>query len=100
MGAAVLLFFFLPWLDKGPVKSIRYRGRLYKSWLTAFVISFIVLGYLGVVPVTVWGQFPASWPILGGAEGHRGRPHPDDRLLPVLPVDAVVHGARQDEARS
>ncbi|HKE42829.1 MAG TPA: cytochrome bc complex cytochrome b subunit [Casimicrobiaceae bacterium] len=68
MGAAVLLFFFLPWLDKGPVKSIRYRGMLYKSWLAAFVISFITLGYLGVVPVTVWGQLPESWPILGGAD--------------------------------
>jgi ubiquinol-cytochrome c reductase cytochrome b subunit len=63
-----MIFFFLPWLDKGAVKSIRYRGTLYKSWLAAFVVSFLVLGYLGVVPVTVWGQFPESWPILGGAD--------------------------------
>ena len=33
-----------------------------------FVVCFLVLGYLGVVPVTVWGQFPASWPILGTAD--------------------------------
>jgi ubiquinol-cytochrome c reductase cytochrome b subunit len=50
MGAAVVIFFFLPWLDNGKVKSIRYRGSLYKAWLAAFVISFVVLGYLGVLP--------------------------------------------------
>lgn len=48
MGAAIVLFFFLPWLDKSPVRSIRYRGWIYKLALTLFVISFIVLGYLGV----------------------------------------------------
>jgi len=68
MGASVVLFFFLPWLDRGAVKSIRYRGTLYKSWLAAFVISFLILGYPGVVPVTVWGQFPDNWPLLGGAD--------------------------------
>jgi ubiquinol-cytochrome c reductase cytochrome b subunit len=68
MGAAVMIFFALPWLDRGKVRSIRYRGNLYKGWLAAFVISFIILGYLGVVPVTIWGQFPQSWPILGAAD--------------------------------
>jgi ubiquinol-cytochrome c reductase cytochrome b subunit len=57
MGVAVLILFFLPWLDRSPVKSIRYRGVLYKSWLAAFVVVFIILGYLGVKPTTVWGQF-------------------------------------------
>jgi ubiquinol-cytochrome c reductase cytochrome b subunit len=57
MGGAVILLFFLPWLDRSPVKSIRYKGTLFKSWLAAFVITFIVLGYLGVKPTTVWGQF-------------------------------------------
>ena len=68
MGAAVMIFFALPWLDRGKVRSIRYRGNLYKGWLAAFVVSFIVLGYLGVVPITVWGQFPAKWPLLGTAD--------------------------------
>jgi ubiquinol-cytochrome c reductase cytochrome b subunit len=68
MGVSVLIFFFLPWLDRSPVRSIRYRGALYKWWLAAFVVSFLILGYLGVVPVTVWGQFPDSWPILGTAD--------------------------------
>lgn len=52
MGLAVMAFFFLPWLDRSPVKSIRYRGPIYKIALTLFVISFIGLGYLGVMPVT------------------------------------------------
>ena len=57
MGVAVLILFFLPWLDRSPVKSIRYRGALYKSWLAAFVVVFVILGYLGLKPTTVWGQF-------------------------------------------
>jgi ubiquinol-cytochrome c reductase cytochrome b subunit len=68
MGIAVVIFFFLPWLDRSPVKSIRYRGIQYKAWLAAFVISFLILGYLGVVPVTIWGQFGDGVPVLGGAD--------------------------------
>ncbi|WP_405227676.1 cytochrome b [Lentisalinibacter sediminis] len=52
MGAAVLLPLFLPWLDRCKVRSIRYRGAIYKGALAAFVVSFIVLGYLGVQPAT------------------------------------------------
>ncbi|MGC2518752.1 MAG: cytochrome bc complex cytochrome b subunit [Burkholderiales bacterium] len=65
MGIATLILFFLPWLDRSPVKSIRYRGPLYKSALAIFVVAFLVLGYLGTVPTNVWGQFGA-W--LGGAD--------------------------------
>jgi ubiquinol-cytochrome c reductase cytochrome b subunit len=59
MGLSVIAFAFLPWLDRSPVKSIRYKGNLYKGWLAAFVVSFLVLGYLGTVPADVWGQFGA-----------------------------------------
>jgi len=52
MGAAVMLFFLLPWLDRSPVKSIRYRGWRYRLALTAFVISFISLGWLGMQAAT------------------------------------------------
>ena len=52
MGAAVLLPLFLPWLDRCKVRSIRYRGMIYKGALAAFVVSFLVLGYLGVQPAT------------------------------------------------
>ena len=65
MGLSVMVFALLPWLDKGKVKSIRYRGTLYKCCLAAFVVSFVVLGYLGTVPSNVWGQFGA-W--MGGAD--------------------------------
>lgn len=68
MGLSVVAFAFLPWLDKSPVKSIRYRGSLYKKWLIAFVVSFLVLGYLGTVPSNVWGQFDAALPLVGGAD--------------------------------
>jgi ubiquinol-cytochrome c reductase cytochrome b subunit len=57
MGIATMILFFLPWLDRSPVKSIRYRGPLYKGWLAVFVVDFLVLGYLGTEPTTVWGQF-------------------------------------------
>ena len=50
MAAAVLLPVFLPWLDKARVRSIRYRGWMYKSALTVFVISFLTLGWLGMMP--------------------------------------------------
>ena len=52
MFAALLVFFFLPWLDRSPVKSIRYRSPIYKWILGTFVVSFIMLGWLGVQPVT------------------------------------------------
>ena len=52
MGAAVVLFVFLPWLDRGKVRSIRQRGPLFKFFLAAFAISFLALGYLGMQPVT------------------------------------------------
>ena len=52
MGAATLLFCFLPWLDRSPVKSIRYRGRNYKIALALFTVSFIALGWLGLQAAT------------------------------------------------
>nr|WP_231910670.1 cytochrome bc complex cytochrome b subunit [Candidatus Nitrosoglobus terrae] len=52
MAVAMLLWIFVPWLDRSPVKSIRYRGTLYKSAITLFAISFICLGYLGTKPAT------------------------------------------------
>jgi len=47
MGGAIAFLFVLPWLDRSPVKSIRYKGWMSKFALTAFVVSFLVLGYLG-----------------------------------------------------
>lgn len=52
MGAAVVLIALLPWLDKSPVKSIRYRSTIFKVMVVLFVIAFIGLGILGALPVT------------------------------------------------
>jgi ubiquinol-cytochrome c reductase cytochrome b subunit len=52
MGVATVIIFFLPWLDRGKVKSIRYRGPIYKTFLALFVISFVGLGWLGLLPAT------------------------------------------------
>ena len=48
MGGAVIILFFLPWLDRSPVRSIRYRGLLTKVLIAVFVVSFVVLGWLGM----------------------------------------------------
>lgn len=57
MGAAIAVLFVVPWLDRSPVKSIRYKGPYYKIALALFVISFFILGYLGVqqpTPLRTW----------------------------------------------
>jgi ubiquinol-cytochrome c reductase cytochrome b subunit len=68
MGLSVLAFAFLPWLDRSKVKSIRYKGNLFKRWIVLFVVSFFVLGYLGTVPSNVWGQFSNAIPLIGGVD--------------------------------
>jgi ubiquinol-cytochrome c reductase cytochrome b subunit len=55
MGGAVVILFFLPWLDNCPVKSMRYRPDWHKYLYGIFVINFVVLAYLGVQPVTDTG---------------------------------------------
>ncbi len=52
MGVAVMAFAFLPWLDRSPVRSIRYRGRWFRIALSAFIISFLALGWLGMQEAT------------------------------------------------
>ncbi|MDA0846808.1 MAG: cytochrome bc complex cytochrome b subunit, partial [Proteobacteria bacterium] len=51
-----IIMFFLPWLDKSPVKSIRYRPSWQKWVYGIFVANFFVLGYLGVLPPSPIGQ--------------------------------------------
>jgi ubiquinol-cytochrome c reductase cytochrome b subunit len=53
MGLSVLIFCALPWLDRSPVRSIRYRGPLTRFALGVFVVSFLVLGYLGTLNPTL-----------------------------------------------
>ncbi|MBL8316850.1 MAG: cytochrome bc complex cytochrome b subunit [Burkholderiaceae bacterium] len=56
MGGAVIILFFLPWLDQSPVKSIRYRPGWHKLVLAVFVVAFLILGYQGVQPAAPSGS--------------------------------------------
>jgi ubiquinol-cytochrome c reductase cytochrome b subunit len=56
MGASVVIFFALPWLDNSPVRSIRYRPGWHKWVYGIFVVVFIVLGYFGVLAPSPAGQ--------------------------------------------
>ena len=56
MGGSVVIFFFLPWLDNSPVKSIRYRPQGQKYIYAVFVVTFVVLGYLGIQPPSPIGE--------------------------------------------
>lgn len=51
-GSSIALLFVLPWLDRSPVKSIRYKGWMSKVALFSFLVAFLILGYLGTQPVT------------------------------------------------
>jgi ubiquinol-cytochrome c reductase cytochrome b subunit len=48
MALSLVCFILLPWLDRSPVKSTRYRGWMWKTALAVFVVSFVALGYLGL----------------------------------------------------
>ncbi|MHB0774354.1 cytochrome b [Halomonas sp. WWR20] len=52
MGAAIAILFVLPWLDRSPVNSMRYKGWISKLMLLLFAVSFVVLGVLGTLPAT------------------------------------------------
>ncbi len=52
MGLSIFVLFVLPWLDRSPVKSIRYKGWIFKLAVALFAVSFVVLGYLGTQPPT------------------------------------------------
>ena len=47
MAAGIAIMFVLPWLDRSPVRSIRYKGMISKIAIMVFVVSFMGLGYLG-----------------------------------------------------
>ncbi|MBT8131440.1 MAG: cytochrome b N-terminal domain-containing protein [Gammaproteobacteria bacterium] len=52
MGLAIVMLFLVPWLDRSPVRSIRYKGWMFRLALGIFVVSFIMLGYLGLQEAT------------------------------------------------
>jgi ubiquinol-cytochrome c reductase cytochrome b subunit len=63
MAGAIAIMFVLPWLDRSPVKSWRYKGNLTKVALFCFVVSFVFLGYLGAKPaeLVILGIEGKSW---------------------------------------
>ena len=84
MGGAIVVLFFLPWLDRSPVKSIRYRGPIYKIALAIFSVAFIILGVCGLKPPS--GIYPLLAKICTVP------------VFRVLFADALVHEDRQREA--
>jgi ubiquinol-cytochrome c reductase cytochrome b subunit len=60
MGGGVIILFFLPWLDKSPVKSIRYRPDWHKWVYGVFVAFFVILSYLGIQAPTTVGTLIAQ----------------------------------------
>jgi len=60
MGGAVIILFFLPWLDHSPVKSIRYRPDWHKVLYGIFVVFFVILAYLGIQPPSDIGTLVAQ----------------------------------------
>ncbi|MEJ2059671.1 MAG: cytochrome b N-terminal domain-containing protein [Gammaproteobacteria bacterium] len=54
MFAAIVLLALLPWIDRNPIKSVRYRNVMFKWLLGAFVLDFVILGIIGVKPVTTF----------------------------------------------
>jgi ubiquinol-cytochrome c reductase cytochrome b subunit len=50
MAMSLVVLIVLPWLDRSPVKSVRYRPLSWKIALTVFVVSFVALGYFGLTP--------------------------------------------------
>jgi ubiquinol-cytochrome c reductase cytochrome b subunit len=96
MGGAIVLLFLLPWLDRSPVRSVRYRGWMFKLGLFLFVIAFFGLGVLGTKPVTpttaffarvftaVYFGFLLLLPVI--SEKDPTKPVPEMLAEPVLPL--------------
>ncbi len=54
---SIVILFVLPWIDRNPVKSIRYRGALYRVLVMAFALSFLFLGFIGMQLATpYWAE--------------------------------------------
>ncbi|HEY8384741.1 MAG TPA: cytochrome b N-terminal domain-containing protein [Porticoccaceae bacterium] len=60
MGAAIAILFVLPWLDRSPVKSMRYKGKVSRCMVLLFVAAFIILGVLGIKAPTPARTFLAQ----------------------------------------
>jgi len=98
MGGAIVVLFFLPWLDRSPIRSIRYRAPWYRIMLFVFAANFIMLGYLGVqvaTPLYTWMSrlgtliYFAYFPLLFVlSRNEKGKP---------LPERVTYHGSAEPE---
>jgi ubiquinol-cytochrome c reductase cytochrome b subunit len=50
MGGAIAVLFVLPWLDRSPVRSWRYKGIISRIFIVVFGITFVILTWLGTQP--------------------------------------------------
>ena len=64
MFASIGVLFLLPWLDRSPVRSMRYKGTLSRLALGGMISSFIILGYLGMQDLTLLNQIIAEIAII------------------------------------
>jgi ubiquinol-cytochrome c reductase cytochrome b subunit len=99
MFGSIAVLFVLPWLDRSPIKSIRYRGSIFKKALALFVVSFFALGYLGTQPATptatqfarlfslIYFGFFLLMPIYTRWE--KPKPVPKRLTKPLAPVDWI-----------
>jgi len=86
MGLATVVFMLLPWIDRSPVKSMRYKGLYSRTALGLFVVSFVSLGWLGTQPATegytraaqiftlIYFAFFALMPIYTAMDRHKAEP--------------------------
>jgi ubiquinol-cytochrome c reductase cytochrome b subunit len=102
MFGSILLLFFLPWIDRSPVRSANYRP-MYKWFFWVLVVDVIVLGYLGqaepTAAVVMLSQLCAAYyfahfliilPIVSAME----KPLP----LPNSISESVLHGEEAEAA--
>jgi ubiquinol-cytochrome c reductase cytochrome b subunit len=102
MFASILLLFFLPWLDKSPVRSGNYRP-VFKRFFWLLMIDVAILGWCGGSPATpfyvalsqiasayYFAHFLIILPLVSKFE----RPLP----LPNSISESVLHGEAQEAA--
>ena len=104
MFASILILFVLPWLDRSPVRSGRFRSILFKVTFWLLLADCVVLGFVGANPPEgTWlivGRLATAWyfihffvilPVLGAIE--RPKPLPSSISSPVLGGGAATSGA-------
>ncbi|HIJ61299.1 MAG TPA: cytochrome b [Rhodospirillaceae bacterium] len=103
MFGAIIVFFFLPWIDSSKVRSATFRP-IFKQVFWIFLIDCLILGYIGSQPpegimvplgrifsVVYFAFFPLLW-VIGKVE--KPRPLPNSIALPVLKAGQAGHAEK------